>query len=200
MRSRASELARCIASYRRNGRYDPSLLTKILNQKEEFGIDYVLSKVSKEARRFHDMAREVTSEAHRAQSFLRFNVIGDAIITKTSFEHEIADLVLDHFAKRFPKKTVVIIESDNAHVAEGGDRKICESGPYLKMLEKSPAEKRDSEGDIWSSFYDSQFIESRRNKKLAQKCIPKKLWKKYDIKEGVKIQYGISKIKLSDFI
>ena len=92
--------------------------------------------------------------------------------------------------------------------------KISTTAEYANELVRMLAEKirenpvhsieeKDSNEDfneIFEAFYDTSFITSRRNKRLARRCVPKKYSERFNMKEGIKIEYGIQKTKLDSFI
>jgi probable DNA metabolism protein len=190
------ELARRVENYKRHKDYNPRTLEKVLEQVDGKGVSYVLSAVSDEAREVHLKSRQVGCECHRAVSYLRFQESGDCLVTKAEFEHDIIEGVMNHFTKRFPRNKIVIIQEGVAYVGFGD--KIIQEDPstYLKTYKKQKPES----DELWNRFYDSQYIPARRNRKLAMKAVPKKLWKRFDIPEGEKIDKGIEAVTLLEYI
>lgn len=185
-----------LENYRRHKEFNPSIAERVVDQAREKGIGYVLSTVSDEARELYLGSRAVASECHRAKGFLRFSVCGGLLVAKAEFEHNTIDIVLKHFMLRFPRGKVVIISDGKAHVGEGG--RVREESPkgYITSL------KRPKTGDEaeWGRFYNSQYIEARRNRRLAMRAVPKKFWKRFGIKEGAKIDKGMPSVTLGDFM
>lgn len=62
---------------------------------------------------------------------------------------------------------------------------------------KKVAPMRD---DLWEVYYDSCFIEARKNRRLAMQRLPKKMWKNMDGREREKMKRGIQKQKLDDWV
>jgi probable DNA metabolism protein len=184
-----------VFNYKRSKDFNPRLLEKVLKQVDEFGVDYVLSVVSDEAREFYKGARASGRESHQSQAFLRFKEHDNMLIAKAEFENDIVDIVLDHFMHRFPTKKVVIICNNTAYVGE--NYTITEESPeiYTTFLTKEKAKK----DELWETFYNSQYIEARRNRKLAMKSLPKKYWKRFGIEEASKIDKGIPTTTLLDY-
>lgn len=185
-----------IGYYMKSKEFDPKTLERVLGQEKEYGAEYVMATVSDESREFYLKARGVAGEAHRAKAFLRFEVCGDVLVAKADFENNINEMVLEHFMRRFPKKKVVLITREGAFVGKGGTMAIETAEKYLSLA-SSAKQDRDIE---WETFYDSQYIETRRNRKLAMKNVPKKLWKKYGLMEGEKIDRGIPGMSLANFM
>ena len=127
------------------------------------------------------------------------------------------DLVVRFWSKRFPEKNVVLFSPSKlkpcAYIGNKGDVSFVE-GEELTILQaeinkeirENPVhsiEEKDSNEDfneIFEAFYDTSFITSRRNKRLARRCVPKKYSERFNMKEGIKIEYGIQKTKLDSFI
>ncbi len=196
MQQSHKELFARIAYYKRHKEFDSGLVSKVLKQADEHGAEYVISNISDESRELYTKSREVGCESHRAQGFLRFSEAGEALIAKAEFEHDIIDIVLDHFMKRFPRKKLVIISRGKAYVGERG--LVVIEDPF-KYNFGDVSIKRAADLD-WQAYYDSQYIEARRNRKLAMSHVPKKIWKKFGIAEGNKIDKGIIACKLTSFI
>jgi len=196
MLSPRSEFQSRVAYYRRHKEFNPRLVEDVAEQAREHGFEYIVSCVSEEAKELHYKSRAVGCEIHRAHSFLRFQEKGDALVAKGDFEHDIVDLVLDHFMMRFPRKKIVLLTDGKAYV---GERRIVSLDDPAKYALERTSQSRLAEPD-WEAYYDSQYIEARRNRKLAMRHVPKKLWKQFGMKEGVKLDQGLITAKLSSFI
>jgi probable DNA metabolism protein len=195
-RSPRNELQIRIDNYRRHKDFNPAIVERVIKQARERGMAYVISTVSDEARALYLGSRDVAGECHRAQGFLRFNVHGNLLVARAEFEHNVVDLILKHFMVRFPKKKVVIICGGLAFVGDGDHIKRENPKSYTTFLNEAQHEE-DVE---WNAFYNSQYIDARRNRRLAMRSVPKKLWKRFGIKEGVKIDKGIPSVTLEDFM
>jgi probable DNA metabolism protein len=182
--------------YKKSQGFNPNLLNKVLAQAEEKGMQYILSNISDEAKKFYKGARAAMCECHQAKGFLRFQEHGDLLIAKAEFEHNIIDSLMRHFMDRFPMKKVVILSDGKAHVGEDSELREEVIGKYLPLMVSEKKEK----DELWETFYDSQYIESRRNRKLAMKSVPKKYWKQFDMPEALKIDKGIPQVTLASFI
>ena len=80
------------------------LIVEAIKQAEEKEISYVLCKISDEAKKMRDWARQVKIERMKAISFIRLKPINERGILVGQFEvrHNTEELILLHFMKRFP--------------------------------------------------------------------------------------------------
>ena len=140
-------------------------------------------------------ARAVCGEQHRVISFMRMDVYEDEklLVGRYTPEHHTEDLVLAHFKRRFPDYDPIAITPNAtyslSHISE----------ERILAIHKSPTKKEgdDEALELWRTFYDSQYLESRRNRPLAVKCVPKKFW--YLVDESHKLDHGIAGTTLDDF-
>ncbi|MFQ6089467.1 MAG: DUF4130 domain-containing protein [Candidatus Methanofastidiosia archaeon] len=184
-------LKRIFYALRFKGKNNLSLIRRVLKQAEENGLEYVLSNISKEARELYRRYRAVQGEVHKAHGFLRFEVYGDVYITKARFEHRVEDMVLSLFMRKYPEKFVVLI-SKKAWVGFGGEIRVFESVDLRKS--------RAARDELWEAYYNSAYIEKRRNRKHAMHAVPKKFWRRFGMAEGLKIDKGIQKGTLEEWL
>ncbi|MFX1520399.1 MAG: DUF4130 domain-containing protein [Promethearchaeota archaeon] len=180
------------------------------------GAGVVMSQVTPEGREIYKRSRKVRCEYHKACGFLRLNVIGNFLVTEAEFEHDVEDLVVRFWNKRYPEKRVVLFSKGKgkalAYMGNKGTislvegKKVCFLRKKLaKETEENTAnstESNESDGEIeriYEAFYDAQYISSRRNKRLARHFVPKKFSKRFRMKEGVKIEHELQKTKLDPF-
>jgi probable DNA metabolism protein len=190
------ELDLRIEFYKRSKYFKGGLVDKVLKQVDEKGFSYVLSNVSDEARELYRGSRAAGGECHQAKGFLRFQEQEKILLAKADFEHNIEDCLLRHFMDRFPMKKVVILSRGIAYVGQDGLISKENQERYLDLYVK-PTEEKDP---LWEVFYDSQHLETRRNRKLAMKAVPKKYWKRFNMPEAVKIDKGLPSCTIIDFI
>lgn len=194
-KGKVDELKREIFFASRFGDKDKwALIFKALDQAINVGFEYVMSKVSREAKEFRSIASQVKTEIHRANSFIRFEPDDEkkVMVGKAKFEHDIADLVLVRFAKRYPGYKIVLLSDNKAFVYEDSKIYLDETSKYGLVAEK----KKDFD-EFWEMYYNGQYIESRRNKRLGISKLPKKYWEW--VCEGEKIEKGIPKTTLENF-
>jgi len=170
------------------------LALKVLRQYLVEGLDIVLSQ----------------------RGFLRLKVVGRFLVGEAEFEHEVEDLVVKFWCERYPRKIVVLFYKGNkesmAYIGSKGEvclvkgekvndlRKLLREGEKRVMNTDDSIETNKEIEKIYETFYDVHYIPSRRNKKLVSRFIPKKFAKRFNMKEGIKIECGIQKTKLDLFL
>lgn len=151
------------------------LIVNVMGQALERGLDYVLSRVSTEAREMMNRSRRVCMELHRAYGFIRFEPVylaesGEVLFGKAEFQHDVCDLVLRYFSRRFAKQPVYLQVGNHVFFLENNSLQA------KNLSEVFFVEPHDSFTEMWEAYYDSQSIEGRKNPALARKHLPKKYW------------------------
>lgn len=151
-----------------------ALVLKVMIQALEKGPDYVLSRVSSEARTMFNRSRRVCMELHRAYGFIRLNPMyfegREIMVARAVLEHNIHDLVVRYFVCRQENTPIYIIDNDFAYFLSDGQLAASHVNDLPFTLPP------DLFQEYWNAYYDSQFIEGRKNLALARKHIPKKYW------------------------
>jgi probable DNA metabolism protein len=203
--------------YKKNDISKFGLVLKMIQECLVEGPSIVLSQVTVVSRETYKRSRQVGCEYHKACGFLRLDAIGDYLVSAARFEHDVEDLVVRFWSKRYPEKTVVLFSPSKlksyAYIGNKGDVSFVEGeeieilqAEINKKIRENPVhsiEEKDSNEDfneIFEAFYDTSFIPSRRNKRLARRCVPKKYSDRFNMKEGIKIEYGMQKTKLDSFM
>ncbi|MBW3012961.1 DUF4130 domain-containing protein [Candidatus Woesearchaeota archaeon] len=158
--------------------FDPKILEELSKQSEA----EIKSLTTKEARQYYNMRRAVGGCLHKAKAFTRFQINKKGILYAViDPEHRIEDLLVRWFFYRFPLYTIVIESKRGCFVCEKGrvwkdKRKMNEViADFEQKKEKDPIlSELNNDDKIWNEFYDSQYIEKRRNLKLFLKNVPKK--------------------------
>ena len=171
-------------------RYYPDI-GQVLARKDELSLKY-----------FH-LHMEVLRENERLKAHTRPQPAGGLMYVEIRPEHDVVDLYLEWMARRV---------SDRASIVKAHGTYYLVNAHYLGYKgctkEISPEEVRRLIGDLpdedhsrWEMYYDSQLIESRRNKALAKKMLPAKYaYISPDVQlERYKIEHGIPKHDLDDF-
>ncbi len=175
-------------------RYDPdkSLIYAAILQAMRFGADYIIDRCSPEAEEFMARYRTVTREYVRLISHTRFQRFSKTLVAEVRTKFNIFDLLLSNFKSRYKNFKIVLLSKDKAHIANGG-LYTTDRDEFLKET-KIKLEHHDK---IWDTYYSSQFIPNRRNRKYAMSSMPKKysppLEKHY-------IEFGVQETKLTNFI
>jgi probable DNA metabolism protein len=171
---------------------DKSLIYKVILQAMKFGADYILDKCSPEAEEFITRYRAVVREYSRLISHTRFQRFNKTLVAEVRTDFNIFDLLLRNFKSKYRKFKIVLLSRNKAHIANGGLYAISRE----EFLEQTKI-KLDRHDKMWETYYTSQFISNRRNKKYAMNNMPKKyspaLEKHY-------IEFGIQDSKLTNFI
>ncbi len=169
-----------------------NLIFAVLSQIEKKGTKAYLAQETPEAKEMKDRVRRVTGEFRRAKQFITFteDVPNKAVIGKGSFEHNIVDLVLRHFSKRYPGCSVVILDDLHAHICYK-DTILIES--RNKFPEK-PGRKEATR--YWAMLLDLGHLESKKDPQYAF-ATPRNYWKW--VADGTHVYGAIPKATLDDF-
>jgi hypothetical protein len=169
------------------------LIFTVLSQIEKHGTKAYLAQSSPEAKEMKDRVRRVTSEFRRAKGFLVFSddKKNKVMTAKGSFEHNIVDLVLRHFAKRRPGFAVVILDDENAHICYN-DEILVE--PRKKFPDKPGRKDADR---YWLLLSDLKHLESKKDRQYYSGTLPRNYGKW--IMDGVQAYGSMSKVTLDDF-
>ena len=177
--SREDNFKRMFDMVHRHKDFDRRLYETVRHQ------EYSLVKncATKEAKSLYDMQRSVSYCFHKKTGFLRFKVSSRRIMyAKTTLEHDVSDLLLFHFHRRFPCFHIAIENDSRTHLI---DPKGCVRG-YEKNVEEVVAllettlpedellKGMQMEPSLWEEYYDSQCIPERRNISLMNKLMPLK--------------------------
>lgn len=154
-----------LANYHKD--YDERIRQAIEKQDESV----VENVVSVEARKIYSMHRQVSCDIHKLVSFIRLKRSADILYSKVNTEHNILPFILKHFHLRFPTFKIIIGDKTTYIMDKEGKVSILniDFDSYTKDL--------DSEDmlELWRVYYDSQYIEQRRNLGLMNKMMPKRL-------------------------
>ena len=145
-----------------------------IEQAKEKGLSYVLCKISAEAKKFLNYARQVGWEYNKAISFVRLKPIDQHNVLMGEFEiqHNTAELMMQHFMRRFPNFAIMLILGDQVYI--GKDKEI-----YQRKFERKKQNLPtviDEYEKYWLTFYKTQFIPERKNLRYLRQMIPKKYW------------------------
>lgn len=169
------------------------LIFTVLSQIEKSGTKAYLAQLSPEAKEMKDRVRRVTGEFRRAKQYLSFveDVQNKAVIGRGSFEHRIADLVLRHYAKRYPGFSIAILDEEHAHICYK-DEILIE--PRKKFPEKPG--RRDS-SRYWMLLTDLTHLESKKDPTYNEGAPPRNYWKW--VCDGAQVYGTVPKVTLDDF-
>lgn len=165
----------------------------------------LLSHDSEVTKRYYGYYREVMSEINRMKAHTRLREGKDALYVEIYPEHLVHDLYLEWAERRSPDRVTVVKCHREYYLVNakyrGYNKNIVtiSDEEAARLTEGASEQKAD---DIWKTYYDSQFIEGRRNKAFASKMLPKKYaYLSPDVKEErKKIERSIPGTKLDDFM
>ena len=169
------------------------LIFTVLGQIEKAGTKAYLAQQSPEAKEMKDRVRRVTGEFRRAKQFISFteDPQNKVMIGKGSFAHLIADLVLRHYAKRYPGHSIVILDEEHAH--------ICYEDEILIEPRKKFPDKpgRKDSARYWMLLSDLRHLESKKDRLYYAGPQPTNYWKW--ISDGAQPSGAAPKVTLDDF-
>jgi len=150
-------------------------IDQAIKQAEEKGFTYVLCKISAEAKKFRELARQVRWEYGRAISFIRLRPVDQHRVLFGEFEikHQTAEMIMQHFIDRFPQYNIMLVFGEDVYI--GRENEIFKEKINRKKVVLP--EKKDEFEKYWLTFYKTQFIPQRRNIRYLKRMIPKKYWK-----------------------
>lgn len=166
-------------------------------------IGQVLARKDDLSLKYFRMHMEVLREIERLKAHSRPRPAGDLLYVEICPEHKVIDLYLEWLARRVNDRASVVKVRDSHYLVNANYR-----GHDMWLKEISDEEARRLIGDmqaddnaVWEIYYDSQLIESRRNKALAKKMLPAKYsYISTDVQlERYKIERGIARHSLDDF-
>jgi len=149
------------------------LIFDVLKRIEQTGTKAYLNQEFAEAKEMKDRIRRVTGEFRRAKEYLTFkeDTANKTIVGRGSFEHDIADLVLRHFAKKRPGFRVVVVDEAEAHI-HYNDEILVDSA------DRFPAKpgRKDSKR-YWLLLSDLNHLEAMKDRRYYAGDLPKNYWK-----------------------
>jgi hypothetical protein len=156
------------------------------------------------AKKYYHYHRETMGELERLKAHVRFQPAGDMLYAEISPVHDVADLFMEWAMRRNGDRPVVIKCHAEYYLlnarGSGYNRDIVSiSGDEM---ERRFGSIPDAGSEIWDTFYDSQNIGNRRNKRYAKSRLPAKYsYISPEIrKERKKIERGLQANTLDDFI
>ncbi|MFH1055528.1 MAG: DUF4130 domain-containing protein [Candidatus Altiarchaeota archaeon] len=164
---------------RRHREFDQRLCDAVAKQDPSL----VENCATSESRKLYEMQRSVLRCMHLKKGFMRLKISEHGILyAKTNLEHDVADLILNHFHNRFPTFHIALEHDKVTDVIQPDGRIIRYNLPLTEVLPtlesklpRNPTlnELSNDEG-LWETYYDSQQIMERDNPKLQQKMMPLK--------------------------
>jgi probable DNA metabolism protein len=167
------------------------LIEKVILQALKHGVEYIVNRASPEAEEFMRRYREVSREYFRLKEVIRLQEFGKMLVAEVHSKFGLEMMLAAYFKSRY-KREIVILSRDKAYMLNGSAHIISRD----EFIKRSGFKPKSS--DLWETFYVSQFIKGRRNKKYAMRNLPKKYWKQAKV-AGHYINFGVNPKKLTDF-
>lgn len=148
-----------------------NLILTAITEALRFGPQYCLQCLSPAARKFANQASIVQQEIHRMLGFIRFTPMNEhTLVARPKLFHHTADLILRNFQGRYPEYKLVLVMDHYAIAIFRRQLSKEAAQPYLPYLEDAKTEA------LWRQYYQSQYIDTRKNIALARQHIPQKYW------------------------
>ena len=133
------------------------------------------------------VSKRVSREAHKWKGFLRFKEMQNQFFyAEFNADNNILGILANHFTKRLPKENWVIKD-------EGRDILCIYDQTRLYFLEGKDIQldlnlntKEKNTEELWKSFFKTNAIKERENRKCQQNFMPKKYWQNILEMEGEK--------------
>ncbi len=121
---------------------------------------------------FYDTIRKIANEVHRMKGFLRFSESAQGFYY-AHFEpdHDVADLLLPHFAMRF-KSIPFIIHDVKRNILAMYDGKEYKTVNANQTIYVQLSENEQAMQNLWQTYYSSITIKERKNIKLMNAFLP----------------------------
>jgi len=170
-----------------------NLIFGVLAQIEQHGTRDYLAQKTAESKEMKDRVRRVTGEFRRAKGNIPFDEDrkNGILIGKASFEHDIIDLVLRHYASRKPGNTIVILDREHAHICYEDEILIDERSKFPEKITRKDSKR------YWSMLSDPKHIESMKDPAYRDILLPGNYWKW--VTEGQEEGASGQMITLDDF-
>ncbi len=187
----------------------------------------IFNKMTKLGRQFYLRGREVMREYYRLNAFIRFEMHPEyLLVSEIRPEHDILDFIFNYFRRRYPDFLILLFDEKTGNIST---RRAEIEFPMFKFkrnywyfmrhlfsLDEIRQIIRAQLPDtikinvfttrVWERYYDSQYIQDRKNIQLARKLIPKKMIKKaagglaYEAKRFDEEEKNRQKNSLLDFL
>lgn len=158
------------------------------------------------AKKVNHMMREVSTEAYRARQFTRTEINNRGVMFGVVLlKHQVIDLVLQYFFKRFPQCIICLYNEHNHKTTVINEKGIIqEFNSPLKSVVENVSQNRPiipyfddiqfSGEEIFETLYSSQFISERENKSYFKRMIPNQCFKLPGMRSGVEKRFRNRKI------
>jgi hypothetical protein len=199
---RALSLGSYLTYSLRNAKCVPDELVRLLARYyPKLGV--ILAHKDATAKKYFHYHRETMGELERIKAYCRFRPSGDMLYVEVNPKNDIKDLFFEWAMRRNGDRVMVVKCHAEYYLLNA---RALGYRAEIATISKEEAERLLGDmpaidGELWDTFYDSQNIENRRNKRYAKGRLPEKYsYISPEIrKERKKIEHGIPKNRLDDF-
>jgi len=123
-------------------------------------------------RKVHKMAQHTGRESHLLLGFCRFaETASGAFYCEITPKNDVLAVIADHFSQRFMNQAWVIHDKRRGQAAiYDGKSYVIATVPREATVEYAPGEQETQ--DLWTAFFTTLAIESRKNPKLQRQLLP----------------------------
>ena len=187
----------------RNNQCIPDELVRLVSRHYPNNFMAILAHKDSTAKKYYRLQRETAGELERIKSYCRFRLSGDMLYVDVCPKHDIKDLFMEWAMRRNGDRIIVVKCHGEYYIlnARALGYKAEIANVTKEEAERLLGDIPETDSEIWDTFYDSQNVESRRNKRYAKARLPKKFsYISPEIrKERKKIEHGIPSNTLDDF-
>lgn len=137
------------------------------------GVQHLVLGTGPAAKKMVKRRNEVVNEIHRLVGFTRLVPAPDGtMVGKAPAKHYSGDLIALGLARRNPSQPLALLTPTGCWFARDG---------RVAPLERKDRDLPDDGfGQVWLTYYKSQFIEQRNNPRHAARAIPQEYWQWLD--------------------
>jgi len=189
---------------------DPAQLVRLLVSCNG-SMELLFSKKTRLSRKYYGYMREVTGAYQRMCMLTRPDFVNNILTVEIKSRHDVDDIFCRWLAKKNPDIPVAVIHGSTAWIGNGEliglKRFVKTTAEYIKERSVSKQDNENMEmieeeiEELWDIYYNSQMIETRRNRTLAKKLQPKgaSTLSKMAKMDRYKVEHGIAHCTLDDF-
>jgi hypothetical protein len=183
---------------------DPGELVRLIVSCQG-SVEMLYSGKSILSRRYYRYMRDVTRAWQRMCMFSRPDFSNGILTVEIDSPHDVADIFCRWLAKKNHDVPVAVIQGTVAWLGNGElvgvEHFTTTAASFVSSLRVS-AQQDDEVEELWDVFYNSQMIETRRNRSHAKKMQPKSsaLLSKMAKKDRYRVERGIASCTLDRFV
>lgn len=123
-----------------------------------------------------ELDHKVSFEKVRLLGLVRFSEISGVLFSLIEPDHDVLELMADHFADRYKNEAFTIFDKrrKKAIFWDGGKWYIAAVDP--KIIPDIEKEERVYQ-DLWKAYFENIAIKERTNPRCQKRCMPARYWK-----------------------